>query len=109
MFNNLDSNSNKLLQPKSIIIQLKEHQKTALFAMTEIEDKGCVIHKDLLVETTMGILGDIAGSGKSMMIIALISNNKIAKFHKRVHYGSPFVCLKDSNQDNIVNIYPLYL
>ena len=103
MFNNLDTNSNKLLQPKSIIIPLKEHQKTALFAMTEIENNGYVIHKDLLVETTVGILADIPGSGKSMMIISLISNNKIAKFHKRVHYGSPFVCLKDINQDNIIN------
>ena len=103
MFNNLDCNSCKLPQPKSIIIPLKEHQKTALYAMTEIENKGCVIHKDLLVETTVGILSDIPGSGKSMMIISLISNNKIAKFHKRVHYGSPFVCLKDINQDNSVN------
>lgn len=102
MFNNLNCNSDKLPQPKSVLISLKEHQKTAFTAMNKIEENGCIIHKDLIIETTLGILADIPGSGKSVMIIALIANNVISKFHKRVHYGSPFVCLKDTNQDNSI-------
>jgi len=102
MFNNLNCNSDKLPQPKSVLIPLKEHQKTAFTAMNKIEDNGCVVHKDLIIETTLGILADIPGSGKSMMIIALIANCVNAKFHKRVHYGSPFVCLKDTNQDHSI-------
>lgn len=102
MFNNLNCNSDKLPQPKSVLIPLKEHQKTAFTAMTKIENNGCVVHKDLIIETTLGILSDIPGSGKSLMIIALIANNISAKFHKRVHYGSPFVCLKDTNQEHYI-------
>ena len=102
MFNNLNCNSDKLPQPKSITISLKEHQKTAFTAMSIIEEKGFINHKDLIVETNLGILADIPGSGKSMMIISLISNKKIAPFHNRVHYGSPFVCLKDSNQEHFI-------
>jgi SNF2 family DNA or RNA helicase len=102
MFNNLNCNSDKLPQPKAITISLKEHQKTAFTAMSTIEEKGFINHKDLIVETNLGILADIPGSGKSMMVISLISNKKIAPFHNRVHYGSPFVCLKDSNQEHFI-------
>ena len=76
MFNNLNCNSDKLPQPKSITISLKEHQKTAFTAMSTIEEKGFINHKDLIVETNLGILADIPGSGKSMMVISLISNKK---------------------------------
>lgn len=102
MNDKLDSCSPKIAQPESIDIDLKEHQKTSTYAMSKLENDGKIIYKELTIETNVGILSDRPGSGKSMMIISLISNNIIPTLHKRIHYGSPFVCLKDNNQDYLL-------
>ncbi|VVU94939.1 SNF2 family N-terminal domain [seawater metagenome] len=102
MYNKLDSVSPKVSQPENINIELKQHQRTALYAMESLEDKGCINYKELTIETNLGILADDPGSGKSMMIISLISNNILPKLHKRIHYGTPFVCLKDQNKDYLI-------
>ncbi len=102
MYNKLDSRSQKTSQPRNISIELKAHQKTALFAMEELENKGCINYKELTIETNIGILADDQGSGKSIMIISLLSNNILPNLHKRIHYGSPFVCLKDQNKENLI-------
>ena len=102
MNDKLDSCSPQIDQPEFIDITLKEHQKTSIFAMSNLESDGKIIYKELTIESNVGILSDKPGSGKSIMIISLISNNVMPPLHKRIHYGSPFVCLKDNNQDYLL-------
>lgn len=79
----LTTESKKILQPENISIDLMEHQKTTVHAMLQLEKDGYIdadqllfyfnTPKDFRIKTTMGILGDIVGAGKSLMIISLIS------------------------------------
>ena len=54
MYNKLDSNYPKAIQPENVSIELKEHQKTALYAMKELENNGFIKHKELTIETNIG-------------------------------------------------------
>jgi hypothetical protein len=38
--NNINANSNKIVQPKNLKIKLKEHQKSSIWAMNNLEEKG---------------------------------------------------------------------
>jgi hypothetical protein len=92
--NNLDFKSNKICQPKLLNIELKEHQKTAIYAMNYIEQKGCIETKDKTIETNIGILSDKVGSGKSFMVIGLICHNKITKEYPMIINGCKNICVK---------------
>ena len=47
-YNNLDNLSPKILQPDNVLIELKEHQKTIIHAMLQLEEKGCIAVPKLL-------------------------------------------------------------
>jgi hypothetical protein len=73
----LDENSPQILQPKLVKVELKQHQKTAINAMIELETTGYVdayfryysnSERLLRIETHIGILNDIVGSGKTLII-----------------------------------------
>ena len=60
-----------------ITIPLYDHQKTSINSMEELE-KNKVIRKDseTTIETTLGILADLPGYGKTLSIIGLIGKTK---------------------------------
>lgn len=82
LFSNLTEESLSIPQPDNLNIILMEHQKRAICAMAKLETNGYIDvkqllfydneKKDLRLETKIGILGDIVGSGKSLMIVALL-------------------------------------
>jgi hypothetical protein len=98
--NNLNINSPKLEQPKNIKVQLKEHQKTAIYHLRKLEDDKFInssydeesfyLHgwtlrtmglqtseiRNIKINTSYGILADKVGSGKTLMIVGII-NDKI--------------------------------
>jgi hypothetical protein len=80
----LDENSPQILQPKLVKVELKQHQKTAINAMIELETTGYVdayfryysnSERLLRIETHIGILNDIVGSGKTLIITSLLLEN----------------------------------
>lgn len=80
-YNNLDEDSLRIIQPHGLNVELMQHQKTAVYAMKDLEDKGWVDvrfryydneEKDLRLETSIGILGDKVGSGKTLIITSLL-------------------------------------
>lgn len=113
MFNNLNQDHNKIIQPDGIKIELMEHQKTILYAMLDLEKNGSVEakniqhydgKKDFIINTNIGILADKVGSGKSLMIISLIQQNKKSSIRDIFYHGSKFLCIKCNNdQDSSVD------
>ena len=88
--NNLTNDNLKIVQPENLNIQLMEHQKTIIKTMIDFESNGyinienfkCFSNKpqNIKIESSIGILGDKVGSGKSIMIITLILlNNTISE------------------------------
>ena len=94
MFNKLNNDCDKILQPNKINIELKEHQKTAIYAMSQVETDGKITTNNYIIETNIGILADKVGSGKSLMIVSLIDKEQIPIQHPIISYGNPFVCIK---------------
>ena len=77
----LDENSNKISNnPNNILVDLKEHQKTMIYYMNELEKS--IYEKKLIgdnnnslfyLKTHMGIIADLPGSGKTLSCLGLIS------------------------------------
>jgi hypothetical protein len=108
--NNLTNDSAKIEQPINLLIELKEHQKTSIQAMLDLEENNSITIKNLvqytphpanyIIETSVGILGDKVGSGKSLMIVGLLLSNKIPK-KKDIYWGSSkYVSIKLENDNS---------
>jgi len=104
-YNNLDDSIERISQPKNITIPLMEHQKTAVFAMSKLESDGKLYAENIKqygdnlnfnIETTLGILADKVGSGKSLMMISLINNLKVPVKRETYWEGSKFIAIKSS-------------
>lgn len=98
----LTEDCGKVSQPINLNIELMEHQKTAIYAMKNIENCGKVegstkvytgTDMDFNINTTVGILADKVGSGKSLMIISLILSQKCPPKREIFWEGSRFICI----------------
>jgi hypothetical protein len=88
----LTDNDKKITQPNSIKIELMNHQKTMVQKMLDVESTGLIDVKDYSmkaysnlvqisgdkaqISTNVAILGDKVGSGKTLMIITLLTVKK---------------------------------
>lgn len=102
----LDENSPKLIQPTGLNIELMEHQKAIVHEMINLENcksiniqnvnyYGYVTPKNIRINSSMGILGDRVGSGKSYEIISLILENTTPKKSICPIEGTPFVSISE--------------
>ena len=113
MYSNLTDSSHRIMQPDDVSIELMEHQKTALYAMLKYEKEGKLEIKNnthynenmiFTVDTNMGILSDKVGSGKTLMIVSLISLNKTPIVDRNTYrYATPFVCVREKYTKDIIN------
>lgn len=108
----LNEFSEHALQPDNINLNLKIHQRTALYKMNKRETENVVeickttrsgIKKKYDVGTNIGILGDTVGTGKTLIVLSLISNNKLLN-----SYNTEHKCFKQTfipkNLENFENI-----
>ena len=111
-FNNLDQNNKQIIQPTFIKIELKQHQKTAINAMVQLEKQGYVdfkfryyenTEKDLRVDTRIGILGDKVGSGKTLDILTLLLMNNDIKQQPKYCSSNQFTMITEKDTDKYVN------
>lgn len=66
-------------------------------------EKNDIICNKTIIEKTLGIFyTDNSFDRYKIFIKHIVDNNKIIN-KPRIHFGSPFVCLKDIDTDNIVN------
>ncbi len=111
----LNENSNKITQFETSIfnVNLMEHQKSMIYAMTKLEEDGYIDISDdiyfttnkpinLRIETQVGILGDRVGSGKSYMILGtIIKNNNLKLLDKNnILSGNSLYCIRNHNKYN---------
>lgn len=103
-YNNLDTSCEKIDQPDGLNIELMDHQRTAIKGMLNLERDGYLYinnfiyftnqAQDYKIETTVGILGDKVGSGKSLMIITLILLSKSPIKRDIFYESSKFINIK---------------
>lgn len=96
-YGNLNEQSNAIAQPVGLKLELMEHQKRSIFAMIDLESHGKVgaknilffgnENKDLIINTKIGILGDLMGAGKSFIVIALCLMKKYVET-REIYYSS---------------------
>lgn len=112
-YNDLNDNSERISQPPELTIQLMEHQKTIVYAMKQLEFDGKLIANnikhygddmDFNVETSIGILADKVGSGKSLMIVSLIELFKTVPKREIYWIGSKFIAIKSAISNDPVPI-----
>jgi SNF2 family DNA or RNA helicase len=66
-------------------IDLKQHQVSMIHAMKKMEVSSIPINEDdMYIDTNVGICGDDVGTGKSLSILGLISDN--IKIKQRTNY-----------------------
>jgi hypothetical protein len=72
----IDHNVPNAEQPELIKIQLKEHQLKMLYKCLELERNSIKIN-NTIIQTSLGVIGDPVGSGKSYIILSLIASKFI--------------------------------
>lgn len=65
----------EVAQPEMINIKLKPHQLKLIYRCLELE-KNNISDNNIIINTSMGIIGDSVGSGKSYVILSIIASNK---------------------------------
>jgi hypothetical protein len=112
-YTTLNDDDNKITQPKSISIELMNHQKTMIHKMLEVEKNGIIQLKDFSLKkynsylniksneghitTNFAILGDKVGSGKTLMIITLLTIKKEIEDRLIEMGGNQYCSLKLKN------------
>lgn len=64
-------------QPKNINVKLFPHQLATIYQMQEMEKNQHIKFWDYVKYTKLGILADIAGYGKTISVLGLLSENKM--------------------------------
>jgi hypothetical protein len=75
------------LECNNFSISLKDHQKSMIFAMHQLESTTLKFRAST-IETRIGVVGDCVGSGKTYSIMGLLSHCPILK--KKVYNNSQF-------------------
>ena len=106
----LTNDCNKITHIDDLKVELMEHQKTAIYAMIEFEKNNKFIYdidnfkypkqygsypknltnKQLEIESTIGVLADKVGSGKSYMIVSFIKLQPTAPTRHQMYIGTPY-------------------
>lgn len=106
----LTDNDKKITQPNSIKIDLMNHQKTMIYKMLEIESTGSIKvpnytmkkYSNMInitgnqaeIKTNVAILGDKVGSGKTLIIVSLLTIKKVIDERTIEMGGSQFYSVK---------------
>lgn len=87
----LDENSPCADQPNNLKLQLKPHQLKSLYQCNLLETTDIIENDNTRISTSIGILCDKSGSGKSHIILGLLVNNPILKKeYNRIHKSDLF-------------------
>lgn len=82
----LNCDSPAIQQPEDIDIALKPHQLTAVYKCLEIESNPITITANMKVRTKIGVIGDDCGSGKSFIVMALLTD-RLARQDQMLQHG----------------------
>jgi hypothetical protein len=100
----LNEYSPMITQPRGLNIELMQHQKTSVYAMKQMETQRYVDikfryfdneEKDIRLETSLGILGDKVGAGKTLMILTLIMESEKPINRPRYYASDKYVTIRE--------------
>ena len=109
MYGDLDATHGMIIQPEKLKTELMQHQKTAVYAMLELEKTLQIKfrmryydndEKNLRLDTKIGILGDKVGSGKTLVIISLLMNSSATIKSATRYEGNVYVSVSCVDEDN---------
>ncbi|QGR54143.1 helicase [Moumouvirus maliensis] len=128
-FFELNEESPKIRQPKGFKIKLKDHQRTSICAMIELEKQGTIVidrpefgsdfyhvvkyrvndvdefsNSTFILETNSAILADKVGAGKTYTIIGLLLSSLVPKTHDKMILGTDHFTIKMISQKESVNV-----
>lgn len=90
---------------ENLKINLKEHQIRSYNKMVDLEKCQIQLNNDASLSTSVGIYSDTVGSGKSLTILALLSNNNTLKSECKHYVFTNKICLNVTlRNENICNI-----
>jgi hypothetical protein len=103
----LTEDDEQINQPPFINIKLMNHQKTIIKRMLDLEvDRTIKLPeleigtyyraekiKDITIKTSIGILGDKVGAGKTLDIVSLISMKPVIEFRETQHITGKYISL----------------
>jgi hypothetical protein len=104
----LNEESPQILQPSRIKLQLKQHQKAAIYSMVHLEKTGYVdsyfkyySNKERLlrIETQIGILNDRVGSGKTLILTSLMVENPITTIRPYYYASDNYTTIREIDID----------
>lgn len=91
----MTEHSKRAKQPSDIKVDLKPHQLSALYKMQKMDLKGVLKRKTdsglVKIHTHVGVLGDIAGYGKTTIVLSLIASLKNVEM-KTINYTYSYSC-----------------
>lgn len=98
-----NENDPRAIQPHSIKIPMKPHQLTALFKMMTMEKTNRLVYdvsqaRRYDLQTTVGVLADKVGYGKSLCVLALIASSHVFNTSSEIIVTSK----SNSNNQNII-------
>jgi len=64
-------------QPADLKVKLYPHQLASIYKMEEFESNNFIYKDNCIIDTKIGVNGDISGYGKTMSMIGLIARNKM--------------------------------
>jgi hypothetical protein len=71
---------------------LRNHQKTMLYHMNELENNSIKPNSRFTLNSNIGVVGDVVGAGKSLSVLLLIHNNKTFNGIKDKYYTYNKTC-----------------
>lgn len=107
MLANLTEEYPRIKNPDGLLIELMEHQKTAIYSMWSLEQNPSITvnnvnyyhDRDLTLElnTNVGVLSDRVGSGKTLMVLGLIRHSLNPPESKTYFTGTKYLLIKNTS------------
>ena len=100
MYTKLTDTSPRCEQPELITTKMKFHQLAALEYASSLEKSQKINIDNKTFETSVGIIADKVGSGKSLTLLSLIAKNKNLKKDLNKYWSNQFVNVITNNDSN---------
>ena len=103
-YTELNESSPRSDQPSSIKIPMKVHQLASLHYINKLETEENFIVDNKKIESTIGVIADKVGSGKSLIVLSVIANNPTLHKNLNIYRSDGYInTIKVSSNNNFID------